>query len=83
MFQGNSPCFRWFNKKTLWPLRSLEDFFPQITKIFQRTVSKEQTGLERCKVAKFKIIFQKSTDPGHNVQNLIFNIKSQRNKGDF
>ena len=30
--QGNSPCFRWFNKETLWPLRSLEDFFPQITK---------------------------------------------------
>ena len=32
MFQGNSPCFRWFNKETLWPLRSLENFFPQVTK---------------------------------------------------
>ena len=23
--QGNSPFFRWFNKETLWPLRSLEN----------------------------------------------------------
>ena len=24
--QIKSPCFRWFNKETLWPVRSLENF---------------------------------------------------------
>ena len=32
MFPGNSPCFSWLNKETLWPLRYLETFSPQITK---------------------------------------------------
>ena len=32
LFQGNSPRFRWFNKETFWPLRSLENFSPQNTK---------------------------------------------------
>ena len=38
LFQGNSPCFRWFNKEALWPLRSLENFFPQITKLTFKSV---------------------------------------------
>ena len=32
MFCGSSSCFSWFNKETLWPLRYLENFIPQITK---------------------------------------------------
>ena len=32
LFRGNSLANKWFNKETLWPLRSLENFFPQITK---------------------------------------------------
>ena len=30
---GNSPCFGWFSKETLWPLRCLENGFRQITKV--------------------------------------------------
>ena len=29
---GNSPCYSWLNKETLWQLRYLETFSPQITK---------------------------------------------------
>ena len=31
LFQGNGPCCSWFNKERLWPLRSFENFFSQIT----------------------------------------------------
>ena len=30
--RGNSPCFSWLNKETLWPQRYIESVFPQITK---------------------------------------------------
>ena len=26
LFQGNSPCFSWLNKETVWPLRYLDTF---------------------------------------------------------
>ena len=33
LFPGNSPCFSWLSKETLWPLRYLETIFSQIIKI--------------------------------------------------
>ena len=32
LFPGNSPCFSWLNKETVWQLRYIENFPPQITK---------------------------------------------------
>ena len=61
---GNSPCFRWFNKETLWPPHSLENFFPQITKsrVQHITTGTEDTSSrmsEHLKSLKVKRITEK------------------------
>ena len=40
MFLGDSPYFSWLKKETLWPLRYLGTFLPQIIKLYHIASSK-------------------------------------------